>query len=394
MFKFKEYNYKSFCFAIVSIILVFGGIGCFLIQRLQESDERQFEKQILGIAGGLVIMLIVSMIDYHYICKFFIPLYILNLGLILFCRFTDKDMGLPLYGKRHYTAKRWIGIRVGSTEKMEFMPSELTKVIMIICLAVVFSLFQKQIKKFYVLIIVTVIMAIPTFLILVQPDLSTSIVMFAFFAVMVFAAGTNYKHLIPIILIGIPVGIFLIWYVQQDHQGLLNEYQQGRVLAILNPEAHADTMYQQDNAAIAIQEGGLVGKLIKGDTGSRATDYVPVVESDFIFSAIGEEFGIVGMLFIIVGFLMFGYLGLRIAGRAKDYLGRMIAVGITSLILVQAFVNMGVVTSLLPNTGIPLPFISSGLSSLVCSLATVGILLNVSLQPKENENRSKELRMG
>lgn len=377
MLKFKEYNFKTFSLSLVTLILAFGGIGMFLIQRLQESDEAQFEKQVLGYGFGLVFMLMVAMIDYHFICKLYIPLYFFNLALLLFCRFTDKSMGLPIYGDAHYSAKRWIEIKLGGNSTFEFMPSEFSKIIMIIVLAKVFDLFYQHIKKFWLLVLVSALMAIPTLLILTQTDLSTSIVMFAFFAVMVFAAGTSYKHIIPIIAVGVPSAIFLFWYVQQDFQVLLEPYQVDRILGT--------DMYQQDNAALAIRAGGMFGKLLTGDTGPRASDYVPVVESDFIFSAIGEEFGFVGMFFIIGGYLLFALIGLRIAQRAKDYLGSMIAIGITALISVQAFVNIGVVTSLLPNTGIPLPFISSGLTALLCNLATIGILLNISLQPKQKE---------
>ena len=112
MFKFKEYNFKAFSLSLITVILAFGGIGMFLIQRLQDSDEAQFEKQVLGYALGLVVMLIIAMVDYHFICKLFIPLYFFNLALLLFCRFTDKSMGLPIYGDAHYQAKRWIEIRL------------------------------------------------------------------------------------------------------------------------------------------------------------------------------------------------------------------------------------------------------------------------------------------
>lgn len=377
MFNLKKYHYKSFSLSLVTLVLAFGGIGMLLIQRLQESDEAQFEKQVLGYALGLAVMIFVALIDYHFICKFYIPLYLFNLALLLFCRFTDKSMGLPIYGDAHYTAKRWIEIKLGADRTFEFMPSEFTKIIMILFLAKLFDLMQKHIKKLWLLVLVSALMSIPTLLVLTQTDLSTSIVMFAFFAIMVFAAGTSYKHLLPIIAVGIPLVIFLLWYVQQDFQVLLEGYQVDRILGT--------DMYQQDNAKLAIQSGGMFGKLLTGDTTSRASNYVPVVESDFIFAAIGEEFGVIGMFLIIMGYLAFAFIGLRIARRAKDYLGSMIAVGITALISVQAFVNIGVVTSLLPNTGIPLPFISSGLTALLCNLATLGILLNISLQPKLKE---------
>jgi len=383
IFNLKGYNFRSFSLSIVTIVLALGAVGIFLIQRLQDDDEIQFEKQVLGFAVGLVIMAFVALIDYHFICKFAIPLYILNIGLMLFTRFTNSSMGLPIYGKAHYKAKRWLEIKISEGTKIEFMPSEITKILIVIGLAVLFTKMQKNIKKFYVILIAGVLTAVPILLVFMQPDLSTSIVLFLLFCVMLFASGVNLKQLMPIILIAVPLVFFMIWYVQQDWQTLLESWQQKRILSLLNPDEYSNEMFQQNNAMLAIQAGGVFGKLLLGDTGARLTDVVPVVESDFIFAAIGEEFGIVGMFLTIGAFFLFSIIGIRIALRAKDLTGRFLAVGITSLITIQAFVNMGVVISLLPNTGIPLPFVSSGLTALISNLATLGILLNVSLQPKD-----------
>jgi len=372
----RNYNFKSFSLSLVALVLALGSVGVFLIQRLQDADEMQFEKQVLGYAAGLVIMLLVMLVDYHFICKFAIPLFFLNIALMLFCMFTDKTSGLPFYGKKHYSAKRWIG-----NGSIEFMPSELSKIIMIICLAVLFTKLARDIKKFWIILLAGVIGGIPIVLVMIQPDLSTSIVLFTVFCVLVFCSGVQIKHLVPIVLVGVPLVIALFWYVQQDWQHLLNEYQQGRILALLNPTEYTDKMYQQNNAMLAIQAGGVFGKLLLGDTSARLTDVVPVVESDFIFSAIGEEFGMIGMFLTIAAYFLFAIIGLRIARRAKDQLGSLLAIGITSLLTIQALVNMGVVTSILPNTGIPLPFVSSGLTALITNLATLGILLNISLQP-------------
>lgn len=382
IFNFKAYDYKSFKYQIIIIVLILGSIGMFLINIMQDSDENMFEKQILGYAVGIIAMLMVSFIDYHFICKLWIPLYIFNLALLLFCKFTDKSMGLPIYGYKHYTAKRWI--RVGSSG-FEFMPSELTKIILIVFLAEYFALTQRYIKKFLNLVIITLLTAIPIYLVFDQPDLSTTIILLSFFAFVVLAAGVSFKIIIPIILIGVPVICGFIWYVMQPWVHILEDYQKGRILSLIYPELYADEMYQQDNAAAAIRSGGLLGKLFTGDTSQRGWAYVPVKESDFIFSAIGEEFGMIGCFIVIGLYVTIVIMGIRIAKKAMDIKGTLIAVGITSLFGMQAFVNIGVVTSLLPNTGIPLPFVSSGLSALLSNLATVGILLNVSMQPKNRK---------
>jgi len=396
MFKIREYNYKSFSLSILLVVIMLGSIGMFLIQRLQDDGENLFQKQVVGYVLGIIIALIVSLIDYHFISKFFIPLYFLNVGLLLFCKVTNKGSGISLgsliniYGYKHFTAKRWIKIEFAGRSQ-EVMPSELTKIFMIIVFAKYFDLLQKQLHKVFTLIVSAILLAFPAYLIYDQPNLSTMLVLVILYAFMVLASGIKYKILIPIILIGIPLSAFLIWYVQQDYQILITDYQQGRVVSFFHPTAdeYTDDWYQQHNAVLAIEAGGMWGKLLTGDTSPRGTRLVPVSESDFIFSAVGEEFGVFGMSLMIFTFLIFAFLGIRIAKRAKDYLGMMIAMGITSLITVQAFVNMGVVTALLPNTGIPLPFVSSGLSALVGNFIIIGMLLNVSMQPKNYEQDDK-----
>ena len=142
-------------------------------------------------------------------------------------------------------------------------------------------------------------------------------------------------------------------------------------------------MWQQTNAAKAIQSGGMVGKLLLDEEATLKSGLVPVIESDFIFTAIAEAFGFIGSVIVIGLFILLIFKIIQIAKRAKDFLGMLIATGIASLITFQIFVNIGVVTSLLPNTGIPLPFVSSGLSALLGSMLMVGILLNVSLQGRK-----------
>ena len=353
--------------------MTLGSIGMVLIQKLQDSNERQFEKQILGYLVGIAFAIVVSMIDYHFICKFFIPLYVLNFVLLFIVKFT------PL-GKAHYDAKRWILI---PGINMEVQPSELTKIIMILFMAKFFDLTRRQINKASVIFLALILMGIPTGLILIQTDLSTSIVLAVTCLAIFFVAGLSYKIILPVIVVGVPAFVGIFWYVQQPYQILLNEYQQGRILAILHPEEYPDLMWQQTNAAKAIQSGGMVGKLLLNEEATLKSGLVPVIESDFIFTAIAEAFGFIGSVIVIGLFILLIFKIIQIAKRAKDFLGMLIATGIASLITFQIFVNIGVVTSLLPNTGIPLPFVSSGLSALLGSMLMVGILLNVSLQGRK-----------
>ncbi len=384
MFKKKGYHISNYKFSIISIVVVLSIVSTILIQRLQDSDEQQFEKQLLGLLVGLLVMVIVSLVDYHFICKMFIPLYLLNIVLMFICRFVTYDMFPLIYGWKHYDAQRWIKIGGGGVpgQGFEFMPSEITKLVLIIFLAKLYCMLGKKINTFWNLVLIFVLAGIPIFLVFDQPDLSTSIVLIATFLGMLFLAGLSYKILVPALLIGIPSFVALFWYVQQDFQVLLSPYQQDRILSVLHPEQYPDLMYQQNNSIAAIESGNMFGKLILGDGSHRLTNYVPVVESDFIFSAIAEEFGFIGCCLIIFLFMLFVFLSFRIALQAKDQLGNMVASGIAIMIAFQAFVNIGVVIALLPNTGIPLPFLSSGLSSLLTNMINVGILLNVGMQNK------------
>ncbi len=224
-------------------------------------------------------------------------------------------------------------------------------------------------------------MGIPIVLVLSQPDLSSSLVFVFIFIVLIYAAGLSYKIIVPVLVIGIPIVLGLFWYVQQDYQVLLTENQQIRVLSILNPESFEGAMYQQENSITVIGSGGLTGKLLEGGQDAILSDsYVPISESDFIFSVAGEAFGFIGTFTILLIYAIIIIKCLIVAHNASDYLGMLIATGVASMFMFQVFVNIGVVIAILPNTGLPLPFLSYGLSSLISSMIAIGLVLNISLQ--------------
>lgn len=370
MFKFKQYDFKRYNVILLIIVLLLGAIGSFLIKQVQAEDENLFLKHLVGLAGGTVLAIIVSLIDYHFIAKFYIVLYGINLVLLILVK---------AIGATYNHAQRWLEIG-----PLSFQPSELSKIILIIFLAKIYSIFSDRINSALVIIFSTIAIAIPTSLILIQTNLSTSLVIMFIFAMMIFAAGLSWKILLPILIIGIPGFMGLFWYIQQDYQVLLQPYQQERVLSIINPELYPETMYQQDNSIQAIGSGQLYGKIFTEDASQvRGYNYIPISESDFIFSIAGEEFGFIGSCLIIGLFIIIICICLRTAKKSPDRMGMLIAVGIASMFMFQVFVNVGVATSILPNTGIPLPFMSSGLSSLVSGFIAIGIILNIRLQPKK-----------
>lgn len=383
MFKSKGYKIENYKFSVIFICIALSIIGLIVLRTLTITENQSmFSKQLIGLIAGLVACIIVSFVDYHFICKFCIPLYILNLVLMLMCKFINQSMVPFFYGKSVDDARRWIhiGPANGGTD---FMPSEITKLVLIIVLARIFVALEGKINKFSSFMVICITAAIPVYLVFDQPDLSTSIVLLFTFAIMFFVAGLSFKYIIPILATVIPAFFFFMWYIQQPYgKNIIKEYQRNRILSITAPDLYPDLMYQQNRGREALEAGKLFGKMLTDNDAPRLSKYVPVVESDFIFSAVGEEFGFVGTIIVIVLFLLFFFLSLKIAFSAKDKMGLYIATGIASMITLQAFVNIGVVVSLLPNTGIPLPFMSSGLSSLLTNFATIGVLINVGLQKK------------
>jgi rod shape determining protein RodA len=368
MFKFKQYDFKRYHIILLIIVAILGLVGAFLIKQVQAEGETLYLKHLIGIAGGLILAVFVSLVDYHFICSFYIVLYVLNLVLLVLVKVIGKTINY---------AQRWVEIG-----PIQFQPSELSKIILIIFIAMFFHLLRSKINNFFVLLLSVVSIAIPVYFILDQPNLSTSMVIMFIFVMMVFAAGLSWKIILPILIIGVPTFIGLFWYIQQDYQVLLNDYQQKRVLSILNPEEYQETMYQQENSVSAIGSGQLYGKIFS-ESDVRNYDAIPISESDFIFSVAGEEFGFIGGCMIIGLYSIIIYICLMTAKKAPDYIGMLIAIGIASMFMFQVFVNIGVATSFLPNTGIPLPFLSSGLSSLISGMIAIGLILNIRLQPKK-----------
>lgn len=366
--KLKQYNYKRYNLTLIIIVIILGLIGAFLINKVQPN---LFMTQLAGLAGGIFVALFVSLFDYHFVCNFYIVLYLVNLVLLVMV----KVNGITLNN-----AKRWIDIG------FQFQPSELSKVILILFVAMLFNVMRSKINNIFMILLALISVAIPAYLIFDQPNLSTTMVVIFIFIMMFFAAGLSWKIILPVLFIGIPIFVGLFWYVQQDYQVLLTHYQQERVLSIIHPESHPETMFQQENSVSAIGSGQLYGKILKNDNTLKSKS-IPINESDFIFSSAGEEFGFIGCCVIIALYAVIIYICLMTARKAPDYLGMLISIGIASMFMFQMFVNIGVATQLLPNTGIPLPFLSYGLSSLISGMISIGIILNIRLQPRKANNR-------
>ena len=369
--KFKTYKLKNYNFRLILLILVICGLGIAIIGSANDgSDSRAVFKQAIGMVIGFSGMIVISLIDYGWILKFYWLIYVFNVGLL---------SAVLLIGSSHHGAKRWIDITTGLT----IQPSEFAKIFIILFLAKFLTVNKERISKWWFLFVTAALAGIPLLLIVKEPDLSTTILVTGLTIIMVFAAGISYKKIGIILAVFIPVAAAAIIYIQQPEQKLLDDYQMKRINAFLYPDEYDNERYQQDNSVLAIGSGKLYGKGLYNDSTEslKNANYLSrEMVNDFIFAIIGEEMGFVGSC-IVLGVLFLIMVECFLAAIfAPDASGRMLCTGMAVLLTLQVFINVGVATELLPNTGIPLPFISSGLSSLISLFGGMGFVLNVSLQ--------------
>ena len=367
---FENYRVRNYNFKLLIIVLITCIFGTVMIN---SADHTYLKKQILGMVVCVIGMIVLSLINYKTIRKYQFILYIINVLLL---------MAVLLFGSSAGGAKRWLGPENG----IKFQPSEFAKIIMIICAAHYLSTHKETINTFKTLLGYAILCAIPLLLIVSQPDLSTTIDLFVILLVMLFVAGLSYKIISIAIVCLLPVVGSFLWYIKQPNPLFLRDYQVNRILAFLYPEDYTSTTrYQQDNSVMAIGSGQLFGKGLNNSTLATVKDanLISEQQTDFIFSVVGEELGFVGSILVIVFLGLIVIQCIRTARKANDDMGMFISTGVATLIGFQSFINIGVATAILPNTGIPLPFISYGLTSLVSSCAAIGLVLNISLQRRK-----------
>jgi cell division protein FtsW len=349
---------------IVTLLLVFVGLvmvfsaSAVMAKEKYHSGYFFLERQIGWAIAGFVAMMIGMRIDYKRLKH---PAVVFSmLGL------TTLMLILVFFLDRSHNTHRWIHFGGFS-----FQPSELAKPVLILFLAFFLENRTKSMDDWRNTLIPAVIpTAVFLGLIVFQPDLGTAIACAAVTACILFVAGLNLKYLGYGILASLLPLYFLIFHVA---------YRRDRILAFMNPYSDPQGKgFHIIQSLIAVSTGGLTGVGLM--EGKEKLFYLPEPHTDFIFSVLGEELGLVGCLIVVLLFATFLWRGIRTALHTQDMFGRFLAVGITSMVVVQAFINISVVLGLMPTKGIPLPLISYGGSSLFITLACVGVLLNVSKQ--------------
>lgn len=368
--KLKSYRILDYDFKLVILLITLSTVGVMVVGSTEAGSQ---SKQIAGVVLGVFLMIFISLLDYTFIAKFYPVYYILNLFLLSLI-FT------PL-AKSVKGATRWVRL-----PGITFQPSEASKMLLILFFAQFIMKYKDKVKKLYFVFICFGLMAPPLIMIVLQPDLSTTIMLTLILSVILFVAGIDWKLVATVLVVTIPTALIVILDALSDKTIILREYQQRRILAWIHPEDYATTdAFQTLNSIMAIGSGQLLGKGYNTNEISSvlSAGFVSESQTDFIFTVVGEEFGFIGSCVVVGLILLIALECYVVAGKAKDMTGTLIAAGMGTWIGFQGFVNIGVVTGVLPNTGLPLPFVSSGITSLVSCFAGMGLVLNIRLQGKK-----------
>lgn len=371
---FRKYKLRDYDFKLMFMTIALAAIGVIAIGSAEESLQ---PKQFYGVLAGVVVMIVLSFINYNSLLKLYWLMYAGNLGLLLLVMFLGED---------HKGAQRWLELG-----PITFQPSETAKILLILFFAQFIMKYKEKINTVKILAMCVGLVAVPWVLIFEQPDLSTSIVVLAIFCVILFAGGISWKYILGALAVVVPALVVIVALAVQPDQTILKDHQRNRILAFINPEEYATAeAYQQLNSVMAIGSGQLDGKGYKNNeiTSVKNGDFISEAQTDFIFAVIGEEFGFKGCVVVIVLMMGVALECVAVARRAKDMAGRIIAAGMGGMIAFQSFFNIGVTTFILPNTGLPLPFVSYGLTSLMSCFIGIGFVMNVRLQAGRNTGQS------
>ena len=357
---------------LIVIAIVLSVVGLLLLysatsQTLRQGGFDPFDrvnKQAITMVLGAGAALAIASIDYRFWKIYAGFIYIGSVAALILVRVpgigTTDSTG---------TAQRWFALG-----PLQITPSEFTKLAIIVTLAAVLANIRAPEPTLRDLFKVLVLAAVPLVLVFLGPDIGTSIGIAAIVVGMLIVAGTKLRHLLVLSVVGI-IAIVLVFQT-----GAIESFQRERLTAFLDPNSvSADVRYNLDQSLIAVGSGGLLGKGYLHGVQTNL-DYVPEQHTDFIFTVAGEEFGFVGALAVLALFALLLWRSIRIAWLAKDPFGTYVAAGIASMFAIQMFVNVGMVIGIMPITGIPLPFLSYGGTSILVSFAAIGMLESIHMR--------------
>lgn len=374
----NKYRIRNLNFRLIIYVLILSVFGVLMVHSATSGEATTSifsttEKQIFGVIAGIFLVALLVIFDYRKLVKFAWIFYAAALLLLLYVQFFAPAI---------YGARRWIYIPAFGTVQ----PSEFAKPALILFLSFTAALMKEKISRIYLLLLYFAAAAPVIVLVLMEPDLSTTIVLVIITLTILFVSGISYKWVIAALVAVLLFGIlFLIAVYQEDQVWLklvLREHQMERINGFFFPEQFPATVYQQNSSVMAIGGGGLFGKGLNTTSleSVKNGDFLAEEQCDFIFAVVGEELGFMGSAALILLISLIVFECFLVAARTSDLQGKLIAAGAGASIGLQSFINIGVSMLLIPNTGIPLPFISAGMSSLLSSFIMIGLVLSVSFR--------------
>lgn len=373
-----DYDFKQYDFKLLFFIVALNTIGVFIVRSATSAEsfkDALVVRQILGSFVGLAMCVAISLFDYRKFCKYSIYIYIISVIILA---------GVKIYGTASgHGATRWITVPVLG----KIQPAEFVKVALILFFAEYLQKTKEEINTVHGLIIEGFYLLLPVGLVLIQPNLSTAIIMTVIVSAMTFASPLKLRYIMAFLAVAATILILLFYLFASglyDKIPILQGYQVQRILTFLKPDENSSGYAQQMYSIMAIGSGMFKGKGLFNNSifSVKNGNFLIEEDNDFIFAVIGEELGFRGAIIIIIIFLLIILECLIIAYRAKTLSGRLICVGVMAWIGFQTYTNIAVATGLFPNTGITLPFFSRGVSSLLSVYFGFGIVLNVALQRK------------
>ena len=362
-------------FTLLSVVVIMVLFGVVMIGSAGgwEIDTEHFSigpimtRQLIGFFVGLVIVLVITFMSRELLRFLSVPAYIgmlFLLVLVLLVGTGTSESGETM------DVRRWLPFIGG----FNIQPSEFSKFLMILVLSHFCDLRAENLNRPLTLLAYLILMGIPVLLVMMEPALSTSIVLLCIGTAILFVSGLDWKYILgAIAIVGLLVVIVLADAYSPNGPNLLTHYQATRIWSFFDPESYAQNYaYQTLHSRYAISSGGLEGVGLFNSSG-----LVPVPMTDFLFGILGEELGFIGCSCMLVLFVILIGRILWIAKKSDTMYGKLVCVGVATWIAMQSFIHIGVTTAVLPNTGLPLPFMSYGLSSLVSSMAAIGLVMHV-----------------
>lgn len=356
---------------LLIVIGIFALSSAVELNKVDSTGMQLLQKQIISVILGFLLIIIIQFVDYHLFADLSDIIYLSTIGILGIIQIV----GLTVSG-----GKRWINLG-----PVNFQPSELAKIMMIIVLAAIIDDNKDDLKYLTGFIKPFIYVLIPFFLIILQSDLGTALVLMVIFIGMLYAGGANPRFMLIIFGGGfLLLLILIVSHLLYDTPLIfLKEYQLNRLIVFIKPGIDpSGSGYNIIQSKIALGSGQLFGKGLFSGTQNQLR-FLPEKHTDFIFSVIGEEFGFIGVIIVILLYLLILWQIFNVAKNARDNYGYLVAVGVGTMLFFHIIENIGMTMGLMPITGLPLPFISYGGSSMVTSLTAIGLVINVNIRRKK-----------